>query len=326
MNKIYFSNQVPSNLNNLRVSRFSGLFSATNKDQENVYIPPLTDLSYEIFPEIEGNEVRVTKKDAGIMITSSENYALVRIELFEDDKKDLEILGYEAYKEVFNFLKGEFKYFVRAWNYIPNILDVHNDLERYRKFNIGRWNAWQEHGPKFDDGTPIRPAATGIGSFGGPLIIETLFSKYPVTYIENPRQKQFVHYSEKWGPKPPVSARGTLLHTPTGNTVFIAGTASLVGEEIAHENDIEKQTRETLENIRVLISKENMQNYDLKIEYTLEDVDSIRVYVKHPKDLEKIKEILGEVWQKKKILYIHDDICRPGFLIEIEGVIYPSIV
>ena len=215
---------------------------------------------------------------------------------------------------------GKLGNFVRAWNYIPKILSEDGGLERYRQFNAGRWNAWQDNGPKFPNGDPKRPAMTGIGSFGGPLVVEAMFSPYEVKEIENPRQTQFIHYSKKWGAKPPVSARGTLHLPPEGPEVYIAGTASLVGEEVAHEGDIVAQTKETLKNIEVLIGEENMKNYGQEKGFTLKDVDSIRVYLKNPEEYEKVKEVLNETWKDKSILYVNDDICRPGFLIEIEGI------
>lgn len=210
--------------------------------------------------------------------------------------------------------------FLRGWNYIPEILKIDN-LERYRELNTGRWNAWQDFGPKFKDGKPMHPAMTGIGSLEGPLIIEALFTKYPVVYLENPRQKQFVDYSQKWGPKPPISARGTLHMHPESPEVYISGTASLLGEEVAHEGDIIAQTHETMRNIQVLISKENLLNYGHTDGFTLDDLQGIRVYVKNPDtDLEKVKEVLDKYIHEKPIVYLHDDICRPGFLIEIEAI------
>ncbi len=245
---------------------------------------------------------------------------MLRINHNEQKYNNLENASYQAYKKVFDFLSSNSDMnYLRAWNYIPHILRV-DGLERYREFNLGRWNAWQDFGPKFDDGTPIRPAATGIGSFDNPLIVEAFFTKYPVVYIENPRQKQFVKYSQKWGPKPPVSARGTVHLHPDGPEVWIAGTASLLGEEVAHEGDVKEQTRETLRNIQTLISKENLQNYEIDANFTLQDLTGIRVYIKNPQDLVIIKRIVESKLGTIDILYLQDDICRPGFLLEIEAI------
>jgi chorismate lyase/3-hydroxybenzoate synthase len=280
-------------------------------------IPALGLFSKEFF--ILDGDVQITQEQKNdIFHIATDEYTFLRITHNEKKYQNIENASYQAYKKIFDYASRNpnMKY-LRAWNYIPYILRV-DGLERYREFNIGRWNAWQNYGPKLDDGTPIRPAATAIGSFDNPLIIEALFTKYPVIHIENPRQKQFVEYSVKWGTKPPVSARGTIHLHPDGTEVWIAGTASLLGEEVAHENDVEEQTRETLRNIKILISKENLKEYD--IEFNLKNLIGVRVYIKNQKDLQAIRSIVEKELGHTDILYLHDDICRPGFLLEIEAV------
>lgn len=307
----------------LMVTHFSKTWDKDSEDDllySQIAIPALGDISYEAWLAKKNSPVKNTV-DGNMEISESKEKTMVRIETHESENVNLEKAGYETYKKIFEMMKsGKFGNFVRAWNYIPKILSEDGGLERYRQFNIGRWNAWDEHGPKNSDGTPKRPAMTGIGSFGGPLVVEAMFSPYEVREMENPRQKQFIHYSEKFGPKPPVSARGTLHLPPEGPEIYIAGTASLVGEEVFHEGDIVAQTTETLENIKVLIGNENTKNYGLEEGFTLDDVDSIRVYIKNKEDYERVKATLDTIWGDRKILYVNDDICRPGFLIEIEGV------
>jgi chorismatase len=280
-------------------------------------IPALGSFNKEFFT-LEG-DVEITQEQKNdIFYVTTDEYTFLRLIHDEEKYQNIENASYQAYKKIFDYTsRNPNMNYLRAWNYIPSILRV-DDLERYREFNIGRWNAWQDYGPKLDNGTPIRPAATAIGSFDNPLIIEALFTKYPVIYIENPRQKQFVEYSIKWGSKPPVSARGTVHLHPDGPEVWIAGTASLLGEEVAHENNTKEQTIETLRNIKVLISKENLKEYD--IEFNLKDLTGVRVYIKNPKDLQIIKSIVEKELEHTDVLYLHDDICRPGFLLEIEAV------
>jgi enamine deaminase RidA (YjgF/YER057c/UK114 family) len=307
----------------LKITHFSKSWA---KDSESnvlfsqIAIPPLGESSYEIWLGKERSPI-VNKVENNIEFSESKEKTFIRIEVAESETVNLEKAGYEIYIQIFELMQsGRLGNFVRAWNYIPKILSVDGDLERYRRFNVGRWNAWYDKGPKFSNGLPMRPAMTGIGSFDGPLVVEAMFSPYEVRYMENPRQKQFIHYSEKWGPKPPVSARGTLHLPPEGPEVYIAGTASLVGEDVAHEGDIVAQTSETLKNIETLIAKENMNNYGQDFGFDLKDVDGIRVYIKNPEDFREVKQVLDQFWKDKKVLYLNDEICRPGFLLEIEGV------
>lgn len=316
-----------SKLGILHSERKDGIFRAltferkfnSEKVNSSTPIPAIGSINQEFFT-LEGNPQIEHEQKNNISLVKTEEYALLRITHDEEKYENLENASYQAYKKVFDYKSDNPNMnYLRAWNYIPHILRVDN-LERYREFNTGRWNAWQNYGPKFDDGTPIRPAATGIGSFDNPLIIEALFTKYPVVYIENPRQKQFVDYSAKWGPKPPVSARGTVHSLPDGPEVWIAGTASLLGEEVAHEGDVKEQTKETLRNIQTLISKENLQNYDIDADFSLRDLTGVRVYIKNPENLEAVRGIVEKELGSTDILYLHDDICRPGFLLEIEAI------
>jgi hypothetical protein len=326
---VFFNEEQYAKLSNesldkiLMVTHFSKTWDKDPQDNllySQIAIPSLGEFSYEAWMSKKDSPVN-NIVEGNMEISESKEKTIVRIETHESESVNLEKAGYETYKKIFEMMQsGRFGNFVRAWNYIPNILSEDGGLERYRQFNLGRWNAWQDHGPKNPDGSPKRPAMTGIGSFEGPLVVEAMFSPYEVKEMENPRQTQFIHYSEKWGKKPPVSARGTLHLPPEGPEIYIAGTASLVGEEVAHEGDVVAQTLETLENIKVLIGDENVKNYGLDKGFTLDNVESIRVYIKNEEDYEKVKDTLDTVWYGKKILYVNDDICRPGFLIEIEGV------
>ena len=306
----------------IKVTHFSKTWE---EDSDNallfsqVAIPSLGETSYEVWVQEQPIAIH-NKIEGGIEIVESGDKTFIRIETHESEDIGLEQAAYESYKKIFAFAQPKGLNLVRIWNYIPKILSYDGGLERYRQFNIGRWNAWQDYGPKLVDDTPKRPAMTGIGSFGGPLVVEVLFSTHEVQEMENPRQTPFVHYSQKWGPKPPISARGSLLLTPDGPEVYIAGTASLVGEEIVHEGDVVAQTLETLKNIEILIGEQNMKTYGQEYGFTLDDVHAIRVYIKHTEDYEKVRATLQSIWRDKDILYVHDDICRPGFLVEIEGI------
>lgn len=309
----------------LKVTNFSKNWEEDFDDQvliSQISLPALTDIDHEVW--ISDKTVFNTTEDS-IEFSTDRDKNFLRIEIHESESMNLEQIGFIVYEKIFELAKQkDLGNFVRAWNYIPNILSGDGNLERYRQFNVGQWNAWEQFGPHFENGLPKRPAMTGIGSFGGPVVVECFFSKFPITELENPRQTQFVHYSRKWGPKPPISARGTLHFTPHATELYIAGTASLIGEEVAHEGDIVLQTKETLKNIEVLIGNENLESYQQDFGFSLGDVEGIRVYVKNRNDLQKIQEVINEVWSDKSIMYVNDDICRPGFLLEIEGFVRKS--
>ncbi len=321
-----------------RVTKFSHTYYPNTEDRgymfSQVSIPALGGISYAVFLS---KEPVIYEKNETYEISRSGAMALLRICTSENNGDDLQKAAEDSYKQIFDYLlKNKNLNLLRVWNYIPNILtdetgkfvadETGNSIgnitrERYRMFNAGRWDAWQKWGPKLKNGDPIRPAATGIGSFGGPLVIEVLFTENRVIAIENPLQTQFVHYNrEKYGAKPPVSARGTLHITQNGPEVYVAGTASLISDSVAHIGNIEAQTYETLNNINTLLSFENMKNYGVEAGFNLKDLEAIRVYIKNEDDYEQVKNIIGTIWKDKPVLYVHDHICRPGFLLEIEGL------
>ena len=236
-------------------------------------------------------------------------------------ESDLGITSYDLYLKIFELRNDLDLHLVRIWNYVPNILDHAGGLERYRQFNLGRRNAWNEAGPKDENGDIITPAASGIGALGGSLKIGVLFSKKEPVHIQNGRQINAFDYSDKYGPKPPTFSRATYLEDVG---IFISGTASILKEDTVHIGDPEEQTRETMRNISALVSEENLRQYGLNINYSLDDITDWRLYIKHIHESRQIKDaFLGNRGgNSSDYILLHDDICRKDLLIEIEGVIF----
>ena len=139
-----------------------------------------------------------------------------------------------------------YPHLARLWNYLPQINVETDGLERYRQFNSARRNALIAYRR---DLTGNVPAACALGSVtGSPLVIYFLASRQAATAVENPRQVSAYEYPAQYGPKPAFS-RASIL----GNTLFISGTASIVGHETVHVGDVTAQTRETLANIEALV-------------------------------------------------------------------------
>lgn len=239
---------------------------------------------------------------------------------------DIESAAYEAYSGILTDLKAKGLYPLRFWNFVPNINEGANEQgdgenERYKLFNRGRRKAWLEYDPTLNSVC----AASCVGSFGQDVLkISYLATENPVVHINNPQQISFLDYSAKYG-APPSSRRGTLHMTPTGIEVWIAGTASIVGEDNKFTEDVVKQTKQTLENIQALITDDNLRQYYSEWEsrsLSLKDLRNIRVYLRHLGDEEKITGILeGSGMSAKEIEFVHADICRRPLDVEIEGMI-----
>ena len=295
-------------------------FKAAHEEHEektwltHVTIPALSNLRYEVWTSGQAPSRSIK---GGMSIARYGGLSLYSIHAPGDDLKKSAV---QAYKKLFHEIqKNPQERLLRAWNYIPNILDANGDLERYHEFNRGRFEAWQKYGPKDAEGRPIYPAATGIGSHGGPVVIECLTTVYDVQHLQNPRQTPAHLYSKKYGSLPPVFARATLHIAPDGVELYISGTASIVGEDAIHLDDPLQQAKETLLNIAALIGRENLKGTG-HAGFELKDLEVVRVYVKHPKDLAIIRREVEKSIPSEHIIYLHDDICRKEWLLEIEAV------
>jgi enamine deaminase RidA (YjgF/YER057c/UK114 family) len=205
---------------------------------------------------------------------------------------------------------------VRIWNYIPDInLDSHG-LERYRQFNTARHEASLSSGRAV---TGSVPAASALGATtGSPLTIYFLASRRAPVFIENPRQVSAYRYPAQYGPRSPAFSRATVLGEGSEATLFVSGTASIVGHRTLHAGDPAAQTRETLANIEALLEEAARRSgiQALRLE-TL----AYKVYVRDPKDLPVIRgELESAVGRGAALLYLKADICRRELAVEIEAV------
>ena len=75
--------------------------------------------------------------------------------------------------------------------------------------------------------------------------------------IENPRQTSAYHYPPKFGKHSPIFSRACSGAARQRPSLFISGTASIVGHETIHPGDVRAQTRETMANINALLDEAN---------------------------------------------------------------------
>src|SRR5262249_5729347 len=107
-----------------------------------------------------------------------------------------------------------------------------------------------------------------------------------------------------------------------GATLFISGTASIVGHRTVHPGDVAAQTRETLTNIEALLDEANRVSEPLRTHgrFGLETL-ACKVYVRNSADLPVVQSQLEPVLgAEAHLVYLQADICRPDLLVEIEAV------
>ena len=207
----------------------------------------------------------------------------------------------------------------RQWNYIPGITVLNDGSQNYQEFNDARSIFYGR-----DNWTGGYPAATGIGTSAGGVVVEICAIKGEQCAnlpIDNPLQIAAHNYSqqvldgkviERLGERTtPKFERARLL----GGTILISGTAAIKGERSNYSTDAVEQAAETMEIMDRLTSKEN-----IPVENSGSEYDLLRVYVKREKDIPAVHEYMQSHYPATKKHYLVADVCRPELLIEIEGV------
>jgi chorismate lyase/3-hydroxybenzoate synthase len=205
---------------------------------------------------------------------------------------------------------------LRIWNVISDINTDDAGLERYRRFCQGRHEALMPHLPQH-----AIPAASGVGSHAGDLTVWLLAAATPGIQIDNPRQVRAYHYPLEYGPRSPSFARATLWPHQNGWSLFISGTASIVGHQSLHIGDAQAQAREALRNVEAVLEETRRvsgQAFGLSAATCW-----FKVYVREASDYPLLRRIVEEqLGTTVPVLYLHADICRRELLFEIEGYVW----
>jgi chorismate lyase/3-hydroxybenzoate synthase len=270
------------------------------------------DNSFEVWAS---NDPVTACEYKGIRGASDGKVLFASLTLQQSAGETLETLAFQAYMRIFGFI-DHFNYpnLLRVWHYFPQINDDENGMERYRGFNVGRHAAFVANARSI--GEEDVPAASALGSDSGSLTIYFMAGKHPGKAVENPRQVSAYHYPDKFGPKSPIFVRALSVTLGGQHCFFISGTASIVGFETLHLGDAEKQTAETLLNIRTLLQQ--TPHYDPAQGRML-----LKVYVRHEHDLAMVQaKVRAEFGTDCKAVYLHSNICRSDLLLEIEGAYF----
>lgn len=219
----------------------------------------------------------------------------------------------------------------RQWNYLEDITGSEyvcgHNRQRYQEFNDARSEFYAG-----EDWSGGYPAATGIGTQGGGVVVEVdaaIKNGLRSVGIDNSLQVSAHKYSEevllgevevKTTPKF-ERARAIVYESVFGDAkaqVYVSGTAAIRGEDSLEDN-VEVQTMATLENIEFLISKANLGEYGVELRQ-IPKIALFRVYLKRDEDYAIVKPILVRKYPTVATLYVKSEVCRKELLIEIEGI------
>ena len=230
----------------------------------------------------------------------------------------IEVETRHTYDAMIRFIRAAgYPSFLRIWNHLPDINLDERRLERYQRFSVGRAEAFAAAGYALREDLP---AASAVGSHGGAPVIFFLASRTPGQQLENPRQVSAFAYPRQYGPKSPSFSRATLKRWDGAHQLFLSGTASIVGHESVHRDDLDAQLEETMRNIEALLTRASQS---AAVELRMSDVSSMKIYVRHAEDVQRVELLLRRYLPlSASLLFLEADICRRELLLEIEAIFY----
>ncbi len=279
----------------------------------------------------------VTREDSGVRwsVFSRGSTRLVfaadlNVDGYYDDILQQSVGSFELAEKILGAEGMNFSNVIRQWNYISQITKgIEEDgksSQHYQIFNDVRSKYYGK--VDFKDGYP---AATGIGMDWGGVIIDFVASDPDAVQsvgIKSPVQFDAYIYSKEvlaenctmtdFYQTTPKFERARLVNVCGARWIFISGTAAIVGQESDHQDSVEHQTERTIDNIRRLISAENIRRFGIE---TATDpvITYLRVYVKYKSDFKIVKQICCRHFSTIPLSFLVADVCRPELFIEIEG-------
>ncbi len=274
-------------------------------------VVPMSQLGRELLAEEWTGADRLTRTQAGALHSvSTSDFLLGWISGPSDVPLELSSRG--VYHQILEHIAAAgYPSLLRMWNHVGSINTPENGVERYQRFCIGRYEAFQESG--YTMGADL-PAASAIGMPGRDLVVYFLASRRPGSQVENPRQLAAYRYPPQYGPKSPSFSRATVFEDEGRAIVFVSGTSSVIGHASAHENDVLGQLDETLINLDAIVAHALSAG-------GLANFVSLKTYIRNAADYELVAPRLeAAVPAGCSIIYLESDICRRELLLEIEGV------
>lgn len=277
---------------------------------------PAVSIDIEPFNTSVASEIWTTSEPVrvearGGVIMSASPSLLFGVLTADKSAASLEQAAHDLYAQLFALIDRQgYPHLLRLWNYFPAITADEGGLERYRRFTLGRHEAFVERGRTIERA----PAACALGSRSGPLTLVFLASHRSPQPIENPRQISAYRYPERYGPRSPTFSRAVLARIGARSQLFISGTASIVGHESCHAGDALAQAREAMVNIGAVLGEARKAGLGSSGRLLL------KAYVRRAEDLSGVRSVItSKLGPTDDVMFLKADICRPELLVEIEG-------
>lgn len=248
------------------------------------------------------------------------------LQLPETSGGGFEELSRAAYAGLFEFLDRNSSrsddghghgHLLRIWNYFPGITADAGGMERYRRFSVGRHEAFEAAGRLVAQA----PAACALGRGAGPLTIYFLAARGAGRPVENPRQVSAWRYPPQYGPRSPTFSRATLAQAGGMPLLFVSGTASIVGHRSMHIGDPRAQAGETIANVRAVLGEAERMGC-VPQPGTLR----LKAYLRHAADLPVVRAVVAQAFgDQVQPVYLQAEVCRPELQLEIECCQVPPV-
>ena len=195
---------------------------------------------------------------------------------------------------------------VRTWLYISTI-DSH-----YAGVSTARNRLFERYGITGERGFPASTGIDGRSAEAGDLLLLDLLAIKGLRPGQNRRMEAITHMN------PTVDygvtfERGREVVFGDRRHLFVSGTASISNRgEILFLGDVVRQTARAIENVEALLAASVAK---------LEDLRYLVVYLRDASDADAVEKVLTDsLLSGVPRILVHAPVCRPGWLVEMEGV------
>ncbi len=260
------------------------------------------------------NQVRYGK--SGNIICARDDAVLLGcVEL--DQSLSLEKMTKQAYTQVFAVLeKVGFPHLIRMWHYVPRLNESDHGRTRYQLFCRGRNQALGF--TQNVNAHEKRCATTVIGTDAEYPTMFFIATRNPGVALENAYQTKAWEYPQININERPLFARATW--SPSLSSLFISGTASIVGAESKHIDSPVEQVRQIFSNLdNLLVQGMQIAGREIK-KFTC-----LKAYVQPSAEPQAIQQEIKACLQTRRMtaeanLMFWGEVCRKELAVEIEAM------
>ncbi|KGI61297.1 endoribonuclease L-PSP [Prevotella sp. DNF00663] len=197
------------------------------------------------------------------------------------------------------------EHLVRTWIYVADIDNDYADIVKARNDVFAQYGLTTDThfiaSTGIGGATAVCHAAVGMDFLTFPHIVESDKKYLQALEYLNPTHEYGVAFE-----------RGTRITTALSQRCFISGTASIDKKgQILYRGDVLRQTARLLENISMLLKDGGAR---------MQQLDYLVVYLRDISDYVPVEAFLRRLYPAIPHVIVHAKVCRPGWLIEMEGV------